>query len=210
MIQTQPLSREQYLDLYYYMQLDRQLEERMTRLFRQNKIVGGLYSSLGQEAVSVGTAYALEKRDWLWPAILKRRGVFEFGAGSGLRGHGVRAGKARVACADDSQHRGVSCEGRAPEGYFYAAYGEVNVANEGEGRHESLRRFEGAAHRFADFDAGGFDSRDDGRGNGGALSGAEYCGDDVDWGRRQLDGGVFRRAGTGGFAARAVCADHRE
>ncbi len=66
---TQPLTREQYLDLYYYMQLNRQLEERMVRLFRQNKIVGGLYSSLGQEAVSVGTCYALEKRDWIAPMI---------------------------------------------------------------------------------------------------------------------------------------------
>lgn len=63
------LRREQYLDLYYYMQLNRQLEERMVRLFRQNKIVGGLYSSLGQEAISVGTAYALEPRDWLAPMI---------------------------------------------------------------------------------------------------------------------------------------------
>ncbi len=66
---TQPLTREQHLDLYYYMQLNRQLEERMVRLFRQNKIVGGLYSSLGQEAVSVGTCYALEKRDWIAPMI---------------------------------------------------------------------------------------------------------------------------------------------
>jgi TPP-dependent pyruvate/acetoin dehydrogenase alpha subunit len=66
---SQPLTREQHLDLYYYMQLNRQLEERMVRLFRQNKIVGGLYSSLGQEAVSVGSAYALEPRDWLAPMI---------------------------------------------------------------------------------------------------------------------------------------------
>jgi pyruvate dehydrogenase E1 component alpha subunit/2-oxoisovalerate dehydrogenase E1 component alpha subunit len=66
---NQPLTREQHLDLYYYMQLNRHLEERMVRLFRQNKIVGGLYSSLGQEAVSVGSAYALESRDWLAPMI---------------------------------------------------------------------------------------------------------------------------------------------
>jgi TPP-dependent pyruvate/acetoin dehydrogenase alpha subunit len=64
-----PLTREQHLDLYYFMQLNRQLEDRMVRLFRQNKIVGGLYSSLGQEGVSVGTAYALEPRDWLAPMI---------------------------------------------------------------------------------------------------------------------------------------------
>src|SRR2546429_839159 len=35
-------------------------EDTMVKLFRQNKIVGGLYSSLGQEAVSVGTARSEE------------------------------------------------------------------------------------------------------------------------------------------------------
>jgi TPP-dependent pyruvate/acetoin dehydrogenase alpha subunit len=65
----QKLSRQQYLDLYYYMRLNREVEETMTRLFRQNKIVGGLYASLGQEAISVGSAYALEKRDWMAPMI---------------------------------------------------------------------------------------------------------------------------------------------
>ena len=63
------LSRQQYLDLYYYMRLNREVEDTMTRLFRQNKIVGGLYASLGQEAISIGTAYALEKRDWMAPMI---------------------------------------------------------------------------------------------------------------------------------------------
>jgi TPP-dependent pyruvate/acetoin dehydrogenase alpha subunit len=65
----QKLSRQQYLDLYYYMRLNREVEDTMTRLFRQNKIVGGLYSSLGQEAISVGSAYALEKKDWMAPMI---------------------------------------------------------------------------------------------------------------------------------------------
>jgi pyruvate dehydrogenase E1 component alpha subunit/2-oxoisovalerate dehydrogenase E1 component alpha subunit len=51
------------------MQLNRKLEDLLTNLFRQNKIVGGLYSSLGQEAISVGTVYALEKRDWIAPMI---------------------------------------------------------------------------------------------------------------------------------------------
>jgi TPP-dependent pyruvate/acetoin dehydrogenase alpha subunit len=63
------LTRQQYLDLYYYMRLNRAVEDTMVKLFRQNKIVGGLYSSLGQEAVSVGTAYALGKKDWLAPMI---------------------------------------------------------------------------------------------------------------------------------------------
>jgi TPP-dependent pyruvate/acetoin dehydrogenase alpha subunit len=63
------LARQQYLDLYYYMRLNRAVEDTMVKLFRQNKIVGGLYSSLGQEAISVGSAYALEKKDWLAPMI---------------------------------------------------------------------------------------------------------------------------------------------
>ncbi|MGH9579238.1 MAG: thiamine pyrophosphate-dependent dehydrogenase E1 component subunit alpha, partial [Terriglobales bacterium] len=63
------LTREKHLGLYYYMRLNRAVEDTMTKLFRQNKIVGGLYSSMGQEAISVGTAYALEKKDWLAPMI---------------------------------------------------------------------------------------------------------------------------------------------
>ncbi len=63
------LTRQQYLDLYYYLRLNRAVEDTMVKLFRQNKIVGGLYSSMGQEAISVGSAYALEKKDWLAPMI---------------------------------------------------------------------------------------------------------------------------------------------
>ena len=66
---SRKLTRQQYLDLYYYMRLNRSVEDTMVKLFRQNKIVGGLYSSLGQEAISVGTAYALQKKDWIAPMI---------------------------------------------------------------------------------------------------------------------------------------------
>jgi pyruvate dehydrogenase E1 component alpha subunit/2-oxoisovalerate dehydrogenase E1 component alpha subunit len=51
------------------MRLNREVEEQMVRLFRQNKIVGGLYPSLGQEAISVGAAYALGPEDWIAPMI---------------------------------------------------------------------------------------------------------------------------------------------
>jgi TPP-dependent pyruvate/acetoin dehydrogenase alpha subunit len=63
------LTKEQHLELYYFMKLNRELEDAMVRLFRQNKIVGGLYSSLGQEGISVGTAYALGPDDWIAPMI---------------------------------------------------------------------------------------------------------------------------------------------
>jgi TPP-dependent pyruvate/acetoin dehydrogenase alpha subunit len=38
-------------------------------LYRQGKVVGGVYSGLGQEAISVGTAYALEPQDVISPVI---------------------------------------------------------------------------------------------------------------------------------------------
>ena len=55
------LSREQLLELYYWMRLTRTLEERLVALYRQTKVIGGLFRSLGQEADSVGSAFALDK-----------------------------------------------------------------------------------------------------------------------------------------------------
>jgi pyruvate dehydrogenase E1 component alpha subunit/2-oxoisovalerate dehydrogenase E1 component alpha subunit len=51
------------------MRLNRVVEERLVNLYRQGKVVGGLYRSLGQEATSVGTAYALAPGDFLSPLI---------------------------------------------------------------------------------------------------------------------------------------------
>ncbi len=62
-------TREQALDLYYYLRLNRSLEELLARLFRQDKIGGGLYGSRGQEAISVGAAYALGPDDWMAPMV---------------------------------------------------------------------------------------------------------------------------------------------
>jgi TPP-dependent pyruvate/acetoin dehydrogenase alpha subunit len=62
-------TREQQLELYYFMRLNRALEESLERLVRQNQVVGGLYSSRGQEAISVGSAYALEPGDWIAPMV---------------------------------------------------------------------------------------------------------------------------------------------
>lgn len=55
------LGREQLLELYYFMRLTRSLEERLVGLYRQGKVLGGLFRSLGQEADSVGSAYALDR-----------------------------------------------------------------------------------------------------------------------------------------------------
>jgi pyruvate dehydrogenase E1 component alpha subunit/2-oxoisovalerate dehydrogenase E1 component alpha subunit len=63
------LSSAQQLELYYWMRLTRTLEERLVALYRQTKVVGGLFRSLGQEADAVGSAYALERRDVMSPLI---------------------------------------------------------------------------------------------------------------------------------------------
>ena len=65
------LDRAQKLELYYYMRLTRSLEERLVNLYRQTKVIGGLFRSLGQEADAVGSAYALDrsKGDFLSPLI---------------------------------------------------------------------------------------------------------------------------------------------
>ena len=51
------------------MRLTRSLEERLVNLYRQTKVVGGLFRSLGQEACAVGSAFALERRDVMSPLI---------------------------------------------------------------------------------------------------------------------------------------------
>ena len=63
------LSRNQLLEMYYFARLARDIEERLVILFRQSKVIGGLYRSLGQEGESVGTAYALERSDAVLPLI---------------------------------------------------------------------------------------------------------------------------------------------
>ena len=55
------LSRDQLLELYRWMRLTRTLEERLVALYRQTKVVGGLFRSLGQEADAVGRAFALDR-----------------------------------------------------------------------------------------------------------------------------------------------------
>jgi pyruvate dehydrogenase E1 component alpha subunit/2-oxoisovalerate dehydrogenase E1 component alpha subunit len=63
------LSRDQLLEIYYYLRLTRSLEERLVNLYRQTKVIGGLYRSLGQEGESVASAYALRDGDVLSPLI---------------------------------------------------------------------------------------------------------------------------------------------
>ena len=50
--------------MLYYMKLTREIEDRIERkLYRQGKILGGVYVGRGQEAITVGTCMDLDKND---------------------------------------------------------------------------------------------------------------------------------------------------
>ena len=63
------LSKEQCIDLYRWMLLNRKMEQQLEILYKQTKVVGGVYFGLGQEACSCAAAYALAKDDWFAPMI---------------------------------------------------------------------------------------------------------------------------------------------
>ncbi len=63
------LDAGQLLELYRYLLLTRLVEEKLVALYRQTKVVGGVFRSLGQEATAVGSAYALKPTDFIAPLI---------------------------------------------------------------------------------------------------------------------------------------------
>src|ERR1700689_1822342 len=63
------LSREQCIEIYRWMLLNRRMETALENLYKQGKVVGGVYFGLGQEGCSCASAYALGKDDWMGPMI---------------------------------------------------------------------------------------------------------------------------------------------
>ncbi len=61
------IKRADLLQMYYYLRLTRALEDRITALYRQGRIMGGVYTSNGMEAISVGYASALNRDDVIAP-----------------------------------------------------------------------------------------------------------------------------------------------
>ena len=56
-------------DMLYYMKLSREIETRIERkLYRQGKILGGVYVGTGQEAIPVGSSIQLERDDCICPS----------------------------------------------------------------------------------------------------------------------------------------------
>jgi TPP-dependent pyruvate/acetoin dehydrogenase alpha subunit len=63
------LTRKQHIEIYRWMLLNRKMETALENLYKQGKVVGGVYFGLGQEACSCASAYSLKKDDWLGPMI---------------------------------------------------------------------------------------------------------------------------------------------
>ena len=63
----EPLTSSDLLNLYYYLKLNRSLEDRLAALYRQGIISATVFTSRGQEAISVGSAYALGPNDFVSP-----------------------------------------------------------------------------------------------------------------------------------------------
>ena len=109
------LTREDRAQLFRYMVMMRAAEERGLALYKQGKVPGSFYDGRGQEAISVGAAFALGPRDRL--CILHRdlgahfvRGVTpdRYLANYMGRAGGVTGGK------DGNMHfgdRGLGCVG---------------------------------------------------------------------------------------------------
>ena len=61
------LSSEQLLEMFYWLKLSRAFDERLSVLVRQGKVRSGVYTGIGQEAIIVGTCFALRKEDYICP-----------------------------------------------------------------------------------------------------------------------------------------------
>ena len=63
------LSRQESIEIYRWMLLNRKMEGALENLYKQGKVVGGVYFGLGQEACSCASAYALRPDEWMGPMI---------------------------------------------------------------------------------------------------------------------------------------------
>ena len=63
------LGKQQCVEIYRWMLLNRKMEAALENLYKQGKVVGGVYFGLGQEGCSCASAYALEPDEWLGPMI---------------------------------------------------------------------------------------------------------------------------------------------
>lgn len=61
------MQQNDLLQIYYFMRLTREMEDRTRKLFLQGKVVGGVYTAQGHEATTVGAAMVLHEGDCIVP-----------------------------------------------------------------------------------------------------------------------------------------------
>ena len=93
------LSEKQCIEIYRYMLLNRKMEIGLENLYKQGKVVGGVYFGLGQEACSCASAYALDKDDWFAPMIRNQGAML-------VRGFGASVTMMQYMAKADSPTRG--------------------------------------------------------------------------------------------------------
>src|SRR5512137_187007 len=68
------LSDEQAVELYRFMILSRELDERMVQLQRQGRI-GFYIGAIGEEATVIGSVAGMQEQDWLFPSYREHAGA---------------------------------------------------------------------------------------------------------------------------------------
>ncbi|HUN90161.1 MAG TPA: thiamine pyrophosphate-dependent dehydrogenase E1 component subunit alpha [Terriglobales bacterium] len=68
-VDSEYLKKDQCIEIYRWMLLNRRMETALENLYKQGKVVGGVYFGLGQEACSCASAYALNQDEWMGPMI---------------------------------------------------------------------------------------------------------------------------------------------
>jgi pyruvate dehydrogenase E1 component alpha subunit/2-oxoisovalerate dehydrogenase E1 component alpha subunit len=93
------LSKQQCIEIYRFMLLNRKMEVALENLYKQGKVVGGVYFGLGQEACSCASAYALDQDDWFAPMIRNQGSLL-------VRGFAARDTMMQYMAKADSPTRG--------------------------------------------------------------------------------------------------------
>ncbi len=93
------LDKKQCIEIYRFMLLNRKMEVALENLYKQGKVVGGVYFGLGQEACSCASAYALDKDDWFAPMIRNQGSLL-------VRGFAARDTMMQYMAKADSPTRG--------------------------------------------------------------------------------------------------------
>jgi TPP-dependent pyruvate/acetoin dehydrogenase alpha subunit len=108
------LTREQCLQVYRYMLLNRAMETALENLYKQGQVVGGVYFGLGQEGCSCASAFALKKDEWLGPMIRNQGALLVrgFSPRDIMMQYMAKAGsptfgKDAVSCFGDREERNV-------------------------------------------------------------------------------------------------------